>query len=92
MNTRYTKIKETEFESFSATKTIVIVLCAALSITVPYIIFSLIDILPKFPNIVRFSIAALIGGLGFQVGYILLHNKKCYGDYRISKSLGCKIS
>lgn len=89
MKTLHTK-KQAVFEPFSAAKIVFIVVCAALAITVPYIIFSMIDFLPEFPNIARFSIAALIGGLGFQVGYVLLHNKKHYGDYRISKSLGLR--
>lgn len=78
----------TKPESFSVWKTLILVCCAAAAITAPYIALSLANVLPEFPNIVIFSIAALIGSIVFQLGYILFFNKKHYGDFRISKSLG----
>lgn len=74
----------------SAGKTVLLVCSAALAITIPYVVFSLVGLLSDFPNIVIFSLAALIGGFGFQIGYILLYNKKHHGDFRISKSLGLR--
>lgn len=84
------QIVSTESESFSVLKTVILGCCVALAITVPYIVFSLLNVLPNFPNIVIFGIAALVGSLVFQLGYILVYNKKHYGDFRISKSLGLR--
>lgn len=43
--------------------------------------------LRDFPNIITFCIAGFIGGLGFQLGYILYCCKKQNGDYKILKQL-----
>lgn len=75
---------------FSMGKTLLLICGAALAITILYIFFSVVGLLSNFPNIVVFSFAALIGGFGFQIGYILIYNKKHHGDFRLSKSLGLR--
>lgn len=86
------QIITTKTESFSVWKTLILVCCAALAITAPYVVLSLLNALPEFPNIVIFSIAALVGSVAFQLGYILYYNKKSHGDFRISKSLGLRAT
>ena len=88
MNAHSNQFVSTRPESFSAWKTLILVCCAAIAIMLPYIVLSLANVLPGFPNIVIFSIAALIGSLVFQLGYILMYTRKHYGDFCISKSLG----
>ena len=81
---------KSSFERFSIVKTILLVLCAGMSITIPYILISLTGVFESYPNIVILSIAALIGTLGFQIGYILFDTKKQYGNFDISKTLGLR--